>query len=221
MKRAALLGGLATVVATALTACGSTVAGTPTWPGAKLEKVLLTESDFPQGVLYDRVSDDPGQSDGAGGPPAMLSEPAGCTDGMTKVISGSAERGPGSAAKYGVIYDGARVVMTVLSWHLDLDKLDEMAERCAKFEAFFDRTSAGIPMTTTKLPSDDGTLIYEQTMTLSGQRRSVYMVFDNIGSMAFFGLASPYENPTIDAKASLPQTFLEIVGKQTERMNAL
>lgn len=209
------------MVAAALTACGSTVAGTPTWPGAKLDKAVLAASDFPAGVLYDRITDEPGQSDGAGGPPAMLSKPAGCTDGLTKVISGSAERGPGSAAKYGVIYDGARVVMTLLSWHLDLDKLAETAERCAKFEAFFDPKSAGIPMTTTKLPSDNGTLIYEQTMTLGDQQRSVYMVFDNIGSMAFFGMASAFENPEIDAKASLPQTFLDIVGKQAERMNSL
>jgi len=32
-----------------------------------------------------------------------------------RVIAGSAERGPGSAQKYIVGYDGARMVMTVLS----------------------------------------------------------------------------------------------------------
>lgn len=208
------------VVGLTLTACGATVDGSPTWPGARLEKAILTQGDFPPGVLYDRVVETPGQRDGAGGPSAMLSKPEGCTDGLTKVIAGSAERGPGSAAKYSAIYNGARMVVTVLSGNLDLDKLAETAERCAKFEAFFDPTSKGIPMTTTRMPSDDGRLVYEQTMTLAGAQRSVFMVFENIDSMSFFGIASTYENAAIDAKASLPQTFLDIVSKQADRIRA-
>ena len=54
----------------------------------------------PQGVQYDRITREPGQADGAGAPPAMLSRPEGCSDGLTRVIADSAERGPGSAAEY-------------------------------------------------------------------------------------------------------------------------
>jgi hypothetical protein len=217
MKRAVLAGLL---IAT-LTACGTTVAGAPTWPGATLDKVALTAADFPAGVLYDRVVESPDQPDGAGGPAAMLSKPPGCTDGLTKAISASAERGPGSAVKYSALYDGARIVMTVLSWHLDLAKLDAVATRCAQFEAFFDTQTPGIPMTTTKLPADDGALVFEQTMKLGSAQRSVYMVFQNVDSMAVFGIASPVPNPAINVKASLPQTFLDIATRQADRIRAL
>ena len=156
---------LALLVITAFTACANTIAGTATWPGAKLERVVLTAPDFPPGVQYDRLIDKPGQPDGAGGPPAMLSDPEGCSDGLTRVIADSAERGPGSAAKYSVAYDGARIVMTVLTWNLDLDRLAATAERCAQYQTFFDPSSEGIPMTTTRLqtPRPDA-LVYEQTM---------------------------------------------------------
>ena len=86
---------LALLVITAFTACANTVAGTATWPGAKLEKVVLTAADFPSGVQFDRLVETPGQPDGAGGPPAMLSMPEGCSDGLTRVIAASAERGAG------------------------------------------------------------------------------------------------------------------------------
>src|SRR3954453_11450543 len=76
------------------------VKGTPTWPGARLNGTLLTAEDFPSGVRYDRIFEQPGDGDG-GGTPAMMSEPDGCADGLTRVIAASAERGPGSAAKYG------------------------------------------------------------------------------------------------------------------------
>ncbi len=215
MKRAGLLGLLLVV----LTACSTAVTGTPTWPGAKLEKVALGESDFPPGVLFDRIVEKPGEPDGAGGPSAMLSRPPGCTDGLTKVIAASAERGPGSAVKYSVIFDGARILMTVLSWQLDLAKLDAIATRCATFEASFDSSAPGIPMTTEKLPAKDGELVLEQTMTLpGGQTNTIYMVFANIGAMALFGMASPLTNPEISAKATLPQTFLHIADQQADRM---
>jgi hypothetical protein len=212
--------GLAVVAAVVLSGCSTMIAGTPTWPGATLDKVLLTESDFPQGVQYNRITETPGQPDGAGGPPAMLSKPEGCSDGLTNVIAESAERGPGSAAKYTVSYDGARMLITVLSWQLDLDKLAATAERCAKFQTFFDRTSPGIPMTTTKLPSGAGELVYQQTMTIGTQQSSMYMAFANRGTMAVFGMALPTENPTIPVKGSLPQTFLDTVNKQTDRIRA-
>jgi hypothetical protein len=212
----------AIAIAAAVTLCGCStmVAGTPTWPGATLQKVLLTESDFPQGVQYDRITETPGQPDGAGGPPAMLSRPAGCSDGLTNVIAESAERGPGSAAKYTVSYDGARMLITVLSWQLDLDKLAATAARCEKFQTFFDPMSPGIPMTTTKLPSGDGELVYQQTMTIGSQQSSMYMSFANRGTMAVFGMALPTENPTIPVKGALPQTFLDTVTKQAERIRA-
>ena len=109
----------------------------------------------------------------------------------------------------------------MLSWNLDLDKLKAEADRCAEFEAFFDPSSDGIPMTTTALPGlDDGALGYQQTMNLSGAQSSVYMAFQNVGRRAVFGVAFPAGDPTIDVKASLPQTFLEIFTKQAAKLQA-
>src|SRR4029077_17248406 len=105
------------------TACGHTIAGTATWPGARLERVVLTAADFPRGVQYDRITRTPRQPDGADGRPAMLSNPEGCSDGLTRAIANSAERGPGSAAEYVVGYDRARIVMTVVTWPLGPTRL--------------------------------------------------------------------------------------------------
>ena len=210
---------LALLVTMAFTGCASTVTGTATWPGAKLDRTILTAEDFPQGVQYDPIIEKPGQADGEGGPPAMLSKPEGCSDGLTRVIAASAERGAGSAAKYSVSYDGARIVMTVLTWNLDLDKLAATAERCAAYQTFFDPSSEGIPMTTTRLQtSRPDALVYEQTMDLSGAKSSVFFAFENVDSMGVFGIAFPTANPTIAVKASLPQTFLDVSGKQAERL---
>src|SRR5262245_56704104 len=96
---------LAALVAALLSGCASVVAGTPTWPGAVLEKVLLTPADFPPGVQFDRITHDAAEQGGPAGPPPMLSNPAGCSDGLTRVIAGSAERGPGSAAQIVAAYD--------------------------------------------------------------------------------------------------------------------
>jgi hypothetical protein len=204
-----------------LTACGATVDGAATWPGATLDRVVLTAADFPEGVLYDRVREQAGDPDGAGGASAMLSDPPGCSDGLTKVIAASAERGPGSAAKYTVVFDGARVVMTVLSWQLDLDELAATAQRCADFDAFFDAQSPRIPMTTTALPAGDGELMYRQTMRMGDRDSRVYMAFANVSSMAVFGLAAPADDPSVPVKAELPQAFFDIMAMQTERMAAL
>ena len=203
-----------------LTACTTTVAGTATWPGATLERVLLTEQDFPAGVQYDRLTDDPTQPDGTGGPPPMMSKPQGCANALTNVIAKSAERGPGSAISYSVSFDGARVIMTVLSWRLDLEGLAATAGRCERFEAFFDSQSDGIPITTTRLPADDRSLVYQQTMELAGEQNSIYMAFANVGPKAVFGIVFPTENPTIPVKATLPQTFTDMVDRQIARIEA-
>jgi len=151
----------------------------------------------------------------------MLSRPEGCANALTNVISGSAERGPGSALKYALAYDGARIVITLLSWNLDLDSLRAAAQRCAAFEAFFDRGSVGIPLTTTALPGlDPEALAYQQTMTLGGASSSVFMAFQNVGGYAALGIAFPTPDPHIDAKASLPQTFLDVFGRQAAKMRA-
>jgi hypothetical protein len=209
---------LAVLLAAVLTGCAHAISGTATWPGAKLERVVLTAADFPPGVQYDRLTRSPGEPDGAGGPPAMLSNPEGCSDGLTRAIADSAERGPGSAAEYVVAYDGARIVMTVLTWPLDLERLAATAERCAHFQTFFDPSTPGIPMTTIRLPtSRPDALVYQQTMRLNDEDNSAYFAFENIGKMAVFGIAFPTPNPSIPVKAALPQTFLDIVAKQADR----
>ncbi|WP_102143476.1 hypothetical protein [Mycobacterium hubeiense] len=209
------------VVLALLTGCVGSITGVPTWPGARLEKVLLTEADFPAGVQYERIAEDPGRPDGVGAPPAMLSSPRGCSDGLTRVIANSAERGPGSAAEYLVAYDGARMVITVLTWPLNLDELAAAAQRCAHFEAFFDPSADGIPITTTRLETPRAeALVYQQTMTLEGVDSSVYFSFENVDDMAVFGIAFPTPNPAVAVKGVLPQTFLDITSKQAERLHS-
>ncbi|QYL18915.1 hypothetical protein [Mycolicibacterium pallens] len=213
------LGAVAAVGAVLLAGCGSTVSGTATWPGATLEKAALGPGDFPPGVQYDRIVEQLGQPDNSGSPPSMRSRPEGCANALTNVIADSAERGPGSAAKYSASYNGARIVMTVLSWPLDLDRLEAAAGRCAKFETYFDTNSKGIPITTTDLPGlSDDALAYQQTMQLMGSASSVYMAFQNVGRYGVFGIAFPTPDPSIDAKASLPQTFLDVFAKQSVKI---
>ena len=218
MIRRALLAMLVVAVA----GCGHVVTGSPTWPGATLERVVLSAADFPPGVQYDRITRSPGQPDGAGGPPAMLSNPEGCSDGLTRAIADTAERGPGSAAEYRVAYDGARIVMTVLTWPLDIARLAATAERCARFQTFFDPSAPGIPMTTVRLEtSRPDALVYQQTMRLNNADSSAYFTFENIGRMAVFGIAFATPDPSITVKATLPQTFLDIAAKQAERAEAV
>jgi hypothetical protein len=218
--RAAMVGVLAPAFVLAA-GCSGTVEGTATWPGAVLQQALLDQSDFPAGVQYDRIIEQPGQPDGADGPGSMLSRPEGCANALTNVIKQSGERGPGSAEKYAVSYDGARIVMTLLSWNLDLDALRSAADRCANFEAFFDRVSEGIPITTTELAGlESGALGYQQTMNLGNASSSVYMAFQNVGRRAVFGVAFPGMNPRIAAKASLPQTFLDVFIDQVGKLRA-
>ncbi|MEH3142992.1 MAG: hypothetical protein PGN37_23070 [Mycobacterium kyogaense] len=212
---------LATVVALTVGACAPTVTGTATWPGARLDRALLTAADFPPGVHYERVDKDPGAGDGAGGPPPMLSKPEGCTDGLTRDIAATAERGPGSGAEYVAAYDGARMVITVLTWPLDLGRLAATAERCATFETFFAPSDPGIPMTTTRLQTDRAdALVYEQTMHLAGADSTVYFSFENVGAAAVFGIAFPTRDPSISVQGTLPQTFLDTISRQAQRAAA-
>ncbi|BBX17384.1 hypothetical protein CRI77_05350 [Mycolicibacterium duvalii] len=198
--------------------CSAAISGTPTWPGARLERVLLTETDFPPGVRYERVVKEAGQPDSAGMPPAMLSRPRGCSDALTRDIAATAERGPGSAAEYVVAYDGARMLVTVLSWPLNLERLAATALRCAEFRTFFDPSDPGIPMTTTKIDGPrPGALVYQQTMVLPGSSSSIFFSFENIGATAVFGIAFPTPDPSIPVKGTLPQTFLDVIDKQAQR----
>lgn len=206
-------------VMAALTGCTSAVQGSPTWPGERLERALLSAADFPAGVQFDRIIENPGEPDGTGAPPAMLSDPPGCSEGFTKVITASAERGAGSAAKYTVSYDGARMLVTVLSWSLDMEGLEATAQRCANFATYFDRNAAPIPMTTERLDTErPDALVYQQTMDLAGAQSSVWFSFENVDSMAVFAVAFPTANPAIPVKATLPQTFLDATGKQAQRL---
>nr|MDT0524157.1 hypothetical protein [Streptomyces sp. DSM 41633] len=178
-----------------VTGCAPVITGTPTWPGAILEKVLLTAADFPPGVQFDRLTEDGAGPGGSGGPPPMLSTPAGCSDGLTRVIAESAERGPGSAAQYIVAYDGARVVLTVMTAPLPLDRLAATAQRCAQFSTYFDPSDQGIPMTTTKLATPRASaLAYQQTMRLGGGEQSIFFAFENVGNWAVFGIAFPTQD---------------------------
>ncbi|MFM8598032.1 MAG: hypothetical protein ACKOB8_03380 [Mycobacterium sp.] len=209
-----------------LAGCATTVAGSPTWPGEALAKASLGAADFPPGVQFDRIVEQPGQPDGADGPGPLLSRPEGCSNALTNVIATSAQRGPGSAAKYVAAYDGARIVMTLLSWNLDLDKLRAAGSRCARFEAFFSPDSQSIPITTTEISgsADSGlepeALAYRQTMELNATTSSVYMAFQNVGGRAVFGVAFPEPNPAIPVQASLPQTFLEVFTRQIARIRS-
>lgn len=221
-RRGMVVGRIAGLLAGAtllLVGCATTVSGTATWPGAVLNRAALGAADFPPGVQYNRILETPGVPDGAGGPGSMLSRPDGCANALTNVIAESAERGPGSAAKYTASYDGARITMTLLSWNLDLDKLEAAADRCANFEAFFDPSSEGIPITTTALRGlEPGALAYQQTMELGNASDSVFMAFQNVGGRAVIGIAFPMNNSGIAAKASLPQTFLDVFAKQVGKL---
>jgi hypothetical protein len=113
------------------------------------------------------------------------------------------------------------MVITVLTWPLDLDRLAATAARCAEFQTFFAPTDPGIPMTTTRLttPRPDA-LVYEQTMHLAGADSTVYFSFENLGATAVFGIAFPTNDPSIPVKGTLPQTFLDVVSRQAERAQA-
>lgn len=207
-----------------LSACGTTVAGTPTWPGAALARAALTATDFPPGVEYEPIAEKLGEPDGAGMPGSMQSVPEGCSNGFTNVIATNAERGPGSAVKYWVMFQNVRIMMTLVSFNLPLEQLRAVGEKCARFEAFFSSSSEGVPFTTTDLVGAQpdalapDALAYEQTMNLHGTSSTVTMAFQNVGSRGLFAVAFPVRTPDIAAKASLPQTFLDIFAQQVSKL---
>ena len=65
-----------------------------------------------------------------------------------------------------------------------------------------------------------GLLGYQQTMNLRGSSSSAYMAFQNVGTRAVFGSVTPMNNSEIPVKASLPQTFLDVFGKQAAKLRA-
>ncbi len=58
-------------------------------------------------------------------------------------------------------------------------------------------------------------------MRLGGTDSSVYFSFENVGTMAVFGIAFPTPDPSVTVKGTLPQTFLDITGKQADRAEAV
>jgi hypothetical protein len=46
------------------------------------------------------------------------------------------------------------------------------------------------------------------------------MAFQNVDRHAVFGVAFPAVNPEIDAKAALPQTFLDVFSNQVNKLQA-
>ena len=137
--------GCATVAAALLlAACGQTVAGTPTRPGATLEKVTSPAPTSRPACSSTASHDKPDSPDGAGGPGRCcpcrgLRQRADRRDRQIRPAR------PRQRHQARGSYDGVRIVMTVLSWLLDLQQLEATANRCAKFEAFFDPNSEGIP----------------------------------------------------------------------------
>jgi hypothetical protein len=64
----------------------------------------------------------------------------------------------------------------------------------------------------------DEVLAYQQTMQLTGSPSSVYMAFQNVGRYGMFGIAFPTPDPSVEAKATLPQTFLDVFAKQAAKI---
>lgn len=103
--------------------------------------------------------------------------------------------------------------MTLLSWNLDMDSL-RRAERCAAFEAF-DPGLSGVPLTTTELAGLIPTRWPIQTMTALQRRKNVLRSL--VATPHWESHSHP--EPRIGC-ASLPQTFLDIFGKQAAKMRA-
>ena len=83
-------------------------------------------------------------------------------------------------------------------------------------ETFFDPSDAGIPITTTKLPAPRVRKRWciSRPCGCTGVDSSVYFAFENVGTMAVFGIAFPTPNPSIAVKGTLPQTFLDTAAQQ-------
>lgn len=208
---------LAPAVSVLLAGCATSITGTAVWPGAAVERVILTAADFPPGVQYERRGDDDGSTPEQADRYTMRSVPAGCANGMTQVITDAAKSGLGRESEYRVRYDGAHISIGVLTRPLDLDQVGTIADRCAEYRAYFgEDDSKGIAITTSRIDSPRAdALAYRQTV---GSGSSVYMYFENIGTMSVFGMVLPMGDDTIGVKATLPQTFLDVATKQADRV---
>ena len=201
------------LAAMGLPGCVQPISGTATWPGARLDKVVLTAADFPPGVNYGRIIENRAKPTAQAGSPPCCPIPGlfqrvdpgdrrlGRTGtGQCCQIRRHLRRGPDSD-------DRAHVAARPRSARRRADRGADSRR--------FDRRHR-IPITTTKLPRTRADqLAYQQTMRLAGVENSVYMTFENVARMAVFGIAFPTTQVApIAAKATLPQTFLDIADRQ-------
>ncbi|SID43342.1 Uncharacterised protein [Mycobacteroides abscessus subsp. abscessus] len=99
--------------------CTQTVAGTATWPGARIAQSLLTADELPEGTKYDRVVADLGpmtvnsqsQQVVVGG---MPSNPQGCADGLSPRLANAGKAGPENTARYIARFNGANIIVSLL-----------------------------------------------------------------------------------------------------------
>lgn len=166
--------------------CTQTVAGTATWPGARIAQSLLTADELPEGTKYDRVVADLGpmtvnsqsQQVVVGG---MPSNPQGCADGLSPRLANAGKAGPENTARYIARFNGANIIVSLLRDTIDLTNVKDVATRCAKYEVFFDTNSPGTPMTTEPVQGGPvGVLTYKQTMIMPKGTTSRYMAFANV-----------------------------------------
>ena len=131
----------------------------------------------------------------------MLSQPEGCSDGLTRIIAAAAERGAGSASKYVVAYDGARIVMTVLTWELGsrrarrdggaLRSLPDLLRPVVGRHSDDHHQAADFASRRAGLPADHGPQRSES---------SVFFSFENVDQMAVFGIAFPHRIRLLPSK---------------------
>lgn len=201
-----------------------TVAGTATWPGARIAQSLLTADELPEGTKYDRVVADLGpmtvnsqsQQVVVGG---MPSNPQGCADGLSPRLANAGKAGPENTARYIARFNGANIIVSLLRDTIDLTNVKDVATRCAKYEVFFDTNSPGTPMTTEPVQGGPvGVLTYKQTMIMPKGTTSRYMAFANVRGVAMVATSFDLRDPSVKATATMPQTFLDIVGKQVDKI---
>ncbi len=206
----------------ALVGCTQTVTGTATWPGARIAQSLLTADELPPGTKYDRVVADLGpvtvnnQQVVVGG---MPSNPQGCADGLSPRLANAGKAGPENTARYIARFNGANIIVSLLRDTIDLTNVKDVATRCAKYEVFFDKSSPGTPMTTEPVQDGPvGVLTYKQTMIMPRGTTSRYMAFANVHGVAMVATSFDLRDPSVKAVATMPQTFLDIVAKQVDKI---
>ncbi|CPR61145.1 hypothetical protein PP568_24370 [Mycobacteroides abscessus] len=204
--------------------CTQPVAGTATWPGARIAQSPLTADELPEGTKYDRVVADLGpmtvnsqsQQVVVGG---MPSNPQGCADGLSPRLANAGKVGPENTARYIARFNGANIIVSLLRDTIDLANVKDVATRCAKYEVFFDTNSPGTPMTTEPVQGGPvGVLTYKQTMIMPKGTTSRYMAFANVRGVAMVATSFDLRDPSVKATATMPQTFLDIVGKQVDKI---